>query len=174
LDRYDVKLSELQFDERNEIMFERMLIARDAAEQGDDTGTIRLGAIEAIEEKVSARDERISASPPRKPSKPPPMPAKTGARRSTPPAKPAAEPLPKRKSLPPTARSAPTRTAAVSDDGYQLAIDPTLVARARSLEQRLPRRVLDRDRPPGKPEAAVLTVALRLGLAALGAIADDD
>jgi hypothetical protein len=183
LDRYDVTLSELSFDERNEIMFERILIARDAAEKGDDTGAMKLAAIEAIEEDVSARDEKVTASPLKKPSVPPPAPkAKPLPRRSTPPGKPASIP-PKRKSRPPERAAEKPKampklasarpSASVSDDAYTLPVDASLVARARDLEQRLPRRLLDRDRQPGKPEAAVLTVALRMGLAALGAVAEE-
>ena len=42
------------------------------------------------------------------------------------------------------------------------------------LAQLLPRRLLDREDRPGKPEEAVLRAAIKIGLAALGAIADDD
>src|SRR5262245_13698956 len=42
--RFAVVLSLLQFDERNEVMYERMLLAKDAAE-GESTGTIDISEL---------------------------------------------------------------------------------------------------------------------------------
>jgi hypothetical protein len=213
--RYDLQLSELQFDERNEIMFERMIIARDAAKKGDDTGAIKLddGTIEQIEEEA-AKDESVDAKPASKPSVPPPMPAtaatgSSSAKKSVPPGKlpaksdsvksvPLGQPSRKKKSIPPSAlrgsdddttietktpehsgpsktrpKSAPPRPAPIRDEAYQLEVDPALVVAARGLEPRLPRKMLARDRVPGRPEAAVLSTAIRIGLAALDSIADE-
>lgn len=56
------------------------------------------------------------------------------------------------------------------DDTVRLAIPPRVLARARALAAMLPRSVLGE----GASEEAVLRTALRLGLAALSAIDDDD
>jgi hypothetical protein len=208
VDHYDVVLSELQFDERNEIMFERVLIAHEAAEKGDDTGAIKLDSatIEAIEDQAAAADHEISAKPVRKPGVPPPLAKSAGARdsrpearKSTPPARdsrpearkstpPARDSRPEARKSTPPARDADTkldiarpahrpRTASVRPapiEDTQLVIESALVGRARALAPRLPRRLLDREERPGKPEEAVLRAAVRIGLAALAAIADDE
>jgi hypothetical protein len=235
-DRYELHLAELSFDERNEIMYERMLIAKDAAKQGDDTGTIKLEDVAM--EVLEGQDEVSESSPPPR-SVPPPPPAKSAAadakkteskastppakstasksslpkaapkpslmksplgkkstppakRASTPPSKRASTPPSKRASTPPSAQSDATkvdleapkkarasvrpsrRPPAVSDGPFTLEIPYELVAKARKLEDRLPRKLFDRDRTPKKPEAAVLLTALRVGLGALEGAADDD
>ncbi len=252
-DRYDLHLSDLSFDERNEIMYERMLIAKDAAAQGDDTGTIKLEDVAAMEE-VAARDEVTESSPTPERSVPPPPPVKSPAaaapkspvatpkpssppskvaasgssapksapkgallksplgRQSSPPAKRSSTPPSKRTSTPPGKRvskppgksvaassskgsdtndatkvdlEAPKkarasvlpsqrRAAAISDEPFTLEVSSALVAKARKLEDRLPRKLFDRDRVPGHPEAAILMAALRVGLGALEGAADDD
>ncbi len=246
-DRYELHLEELSFDERNEIMYERMLIAKDAAKQGDDTGAIKLEDV-AMEE-IAAKDEVTESSPPAPRSVPPPPPAgkkptpgdppkavsksptpsappkavtkkttpstppKAAAKATTPskppkasaassslskssasaktPSKPRLGSSLSRKSSPPdkggggdatkvdleapkkARASAPPSRTGVSDGPYTLEVPYELVAEAKKLEGRLPRKLFDRDRTPGKPEAAILMTALRVGLGALEGAADD-
>jgi hypothetical protein len=214
-DHYELHLGALSFDERNEIMYERMLIAREAVDTGDDTGVIRLEDV-AMED-VAGADE-VSASAPPKRSVPPPPPAvslkeagqKAGAPGKTTSTTPStasrttsAKPPPlataSRRTLGTSAKKpdpkpadeetkvdleAPVkarrdsvrpsrRPVAISDGPYALEVPSELVARARRLEDRLARKLLDRDRTPGQPEAAVLKTAIRVGLAALESLADD-
>ena len=105
--RYRVHLSLLQFDERNEILYERMLLARDAAEE---TGTIDLNEMGAELLRGSARSapppppRKIAPPASSKPSTPaPPRPSTLPARTST---RPAAPP-PRASSLPPPPSKAP-------------------------------------------------------------------
>jgi hypothetical protein len=232
-DRYELHLAELSFDERNEIMYERMLIAKDAAKQGDDTGAIKLE--EFAMEVIEGKDEVTESSPPAR-SVPPPPPGESAAteadakkakpkaeakkpkpkasalppksdvskpslmksplgKKSTPPPKRASTPPAKRTSTPPKSKSAQSdatkvdieapkkarasvrpshRPVAVSDGPFTLEVPYELVAKARKLEDRLPRKLFDRDRTPKKPEAAVLLTAIRVGLGALEGAADDD
>jgi hypothetical protein len=262
VDRYDLELSELSFDdERNEIMFERVLIAREARAKGDDTGSIKLddATVERIEERAAKGapgDEKAAprrsvppplpaaakqstpparaSTPPSKKSVPPPKksvpppkksvppPAKAStspakkstpppAKGSTPPAKASTPPArastppgklpPKKKSTPPppstfareddttietkspspsaaprspSPRSTPPRSSVKREAPYSLEVDAALVARARSLELTLPPDVLARDPRPGKPEAAILSAALRIGLAALQSLTEEE
>jgi hypothetical protein len=62
-----VQLAQLQFDERNEVMYERMLLARDAAEE---TSTIELHEVGA--ELVRGGSRSAPPPPPRAPSTVPP------------------------------------------------------------------------------------------------------
>ena len=55
-----------------------------------------------------------------------------------------------------------------------LEVPSDVVAHARRLEPKLPRKLLARDRKPGKPESAVLGAALRIGLASLAALTEED
>lgn len=203
VDHYDVTLTELQFDERNEIMFERLRIAKEAAKSGEDTGTVSLDdhSIDELKKTIpgvpppppAAKNEASKkdsdGDAPQKrptPSVPPPKPkfdvsaAKPSKKESLPPKK--ASIPPKKASIPPKASEPPKRRPSVAprkpmkpvDDGpHSMDVPSELVAQARRLESELPRRLLDPHRKTGKPEAAVLAVALRLGLGALEAIKED-
>jgi hypothetical protein len=118
--RFNVMLSLLQFDERNEIMYERMLLARDAGE-GESTGTIDISELAEIERsarrpappplppprksslppvatQITPRPSSIP-SPPRMPSVRPPAPSSPPPKRTTdraPPPRPIERPAPKR------------------------------------------------------------------------------
>ncbi|MBW2464241.1 MAG: hypothetical protein JRH11_21510 [Deltaproteobacteria bacterium] len=237
--KFDLYLTELSFDTRNEIMYERMLIAKEAGQRGDHTGAIKLADV-AMEEEALADDlmsgsdgasprsvpppppaatlgkaprlPEIPSGPPatKLPSKTPPAKKKAAASKkkkkkaATAPAKRESEAPPSRKSAaPPAGKSAaagpsehregdttrvdleapqdskkrhrPSRLPpAIADGLYDLEVPHELVAQARRLEERLPRKLTNRDRTPKHPEAAVLKTALRIGLAALDAIAEDD
>lgn len=111
--RYGVVLSLLQFDERNEIMYERVLLAKDAEEQGEATGQIDISELKEIE-----RQQQRPPPPLPKRSSLPPVPTQYGARPASIPAPPRAPsapppprksttdpaPPPKPASLPPPAR----------------------------------------------------------------------
>jgi len=242
--KFDLYLTELSFDTRNEIMYERMLIAKEASQRGDHTGTIKLPDVAMMEDDLA--DDPMSASdgasprsvpppppatplgktprPPKLPSKPPaaklPSKAPSAKKKSAAskkkkaaaaPAKKAASPAKKKSAAPPARKSAapPARKSAapaprepleadatrvdleapkaskkrnrpsrlppaIADRLYELEVPHELVAHARRLEERLPRKLTNRDRTPKLPEAAVLKTALRIGLAALDAIAEDD
>ena len=105
--RYRVHLSLLQFDERNEILYERMLLARDAAEE---TGTIDLNEMGAELLRGPARS--APPPPPRKSAPPTSSKLSTPAppRPSTPPARTSTRPVappPRASSLPPPPSKAP-------------------------------------------------------------------
>jgi len=61
VDHHDLVLVELSFDERNEIMWERLLIAAESAETGDDTGTVPLGD-DSIEEMLADAEGAMEAT----------------------------------------------------------------------------------------------------------------
>ncbi len=241
--KFDLYLTELSFDTRNEIMYERMLIAKEASQRGDHTGTIKLPDVAMMEDDLA--DDPMSASdgasprsvpppppatplgktprPPKLPSKAPPAKKKSATSKkkkaAAAPAKKAASPAKKKSAAPPARKSAapparksaapPARKSAapaprepleadttrvdlespkaskkrsrssrlppaIADGLYELEVPHELVAHARRLEERLPRKLTNRDRTPKHPEAAVLKTALRIGLAALDAIAEED
>jgi hypothetical protein len=199
IDHYELHLGELQLDERNRIMHERMLIAKAASEDGDNTGATKLSdaALTEIENEALAgekTDERPVPPPaptPRvekkrevKSAAPSPLLPRAVPRRAngayTPPPVNGRQPAPKPtdETLSPEAPDTeppqpPRRAAGIEDGAYVLEIEPELVTKALRLEQTLPRMVLARDRKPGKPEATVLGAALRIGLAALEAMSDE-
>jgi hypothetical protein len=86
---YEVVLSLLQFDERNEIMYERVLIARDT--DGPVTGMVDVRGVEEAAAKAAMAPKPAPAPPP-KPAKPM---GKTPSK------------APPSKSIPPPAKSAP-------------------------------------------------------------------
>jgi len=109
--RYRVHLSELSFDARNEIMYERMLIARDAAEE---TGTIDLNEVGAELVRGPSRSAPPPPPPARRPSAmPPPLPrASTAPPRPSAPGRPAPRPTtPPPKPARPLKRVKPTPAA---------------------------------------------------------------
>jgi hypothetical protein len=205
IDHYELHLGELQLDERNQIMHERILLAKAASEDGDNTGATKLSdaALTEIERDALAdekTDERPAPPPTpgpradvRRDSKPEiaravsspilprAVPRRVNGAYTPPPVngrRPAAKPTDETLSPPPEAPDIdpppPSRSAGITDGAYMLEIEPEHVTMALRLEQTLPRALLARDRKPGKPEATVLAAALRIGLAALDAIADED
>lgn len=205
IDHYELHLGELQLDERNQIMHERILIAKAASEAGDNTGATKLSDAALTEiERDALADEKTDERP-----APPPAPVLRADARSeskpelvkavsnpilpravarkangvyTPPpvngrrplVKPTDETLSPPPEAPDTDPPPPIRGAGIEGGAYVLEIEPEHVAMALRLEQTLPRALLSRDRKPGKPEATVLAAALRIGLAALDAVADED
>lgn len=90
--RFRVHLSMLQFDERNEIMYERMLLARDA--ESERTGQIDLAELGA---ELIRAGSRSGPAPARSAPPPPPLRAKP--------------PVPRRPSAPPPSQVAPKPSA---------------------------------------------------------------
>lgn len=93
---YRVRLSLLSFDERNEIMFERILMMRDE-EPSEATGNF----------DVRALREKILKPRPVAPSRPPPPPPAAKPRRPTPPRPPSGLPPPLRPRRPVSSRPVP-------------------------------------------------------------------
>jgi hypothetical protein len=120
-DHYRVMLTLLQFDERNEIMYERMLLARDAEQSGESTGTIDLASMPGVRGERAPKAESARPPPPRKPPPPPPKkpaPPKSAAapaRKSVPPARKSVPPAQKRKSVPPQAAKSVAKPAPSRD-----------------------------------------------------------
>ncbi|MEC7520869.1 MAG: hypothetical protein VYE22_13430 [Myxococcota bacterium] len=194
-------LSLLQFDEKNEIMYERVLLARQG---GEVTGSQPILPKEEEAPPLPVFDSipppsnpKPSAPPPPKrpiaapsrPLSPRPQPPRAQPLRAQPPTP---EPHARRKRKPlkvpvdpagatemaphDTVISAPSELVRIpADPGtLQLEVPRNLVDRARALAPTLPREVVDPARSRRSPEAAVLQAALRLGLASLAAIADVD
>lgn len=183
--RFCVHLSQLSFDARNEVMFERLLLARDAAEE---TANVELHAVGAELVRGSSQSAAPPV-PPRPPTMPPPVPSRNRAsphaEPPSPPKPPAiakpsaggladvarrADGTPRRTAPPPlpehSGRAAPRRRP------LHLEVPPRLLAQARRLAPALPTRLTED--PKRTPEEAVLQTALRLGLAALEALRDDE
>jgi hypothetical protein len=118
IDRREVALTELQFDERHEIMYERMLLARESLlGLADDTGTISLSDVEEIEDGATRTE--VVISPPEPPAPDRTVPATdvkpgrpTKGKPAPPPSRPAPSPEPaRRKSSPPAAEPARKRSS---------------------------------------------------------------
>lgn len=182
VDHHDVVLGELSFDERNEIMWERLLIAAEAAQRGDETGTIQLSE-ESVEAMVDAAGSGAPAKSANggagaKAGAPPPVPkaspstAPKASPSGAPKAAPSTAPKPAGASNPPppstTAKASFASKPPPASQGRQLAVAEDLVARARKLAAMLPRESFKKN-PNERPEDAVLAAALRMGLAALEA-----
>ena len=203
-ERYDIDLEELQFDERNEIMYERIVIAKEASARGDNTGAIKLNDV-VMEDVIERAGPRTSSRPPMPPAKSssrPPTPAprlpssrpgrparSTGGPGASPGEQGAREQSPwgssrsadaKRTGGKPTAgktstlESASAAASAGSLGSRSLTVPASQVARARQVGRGLPAEVERRARALGAGDTGVLLLAIRVGLSTLESLGDDD
>lgn len=176
-----VHLSRLQFDERNEIMYERVLLARE--DDGEATGRVPL---ESLGLSSAPSSGSIPPAPPRSAAGPrPPAPAtKIGTpSRTSQGTRPRQAPLRTPAKAAPN-DEAPTRDTIISrppvvdpdgrDDLFRIPVPADMVARAVALASALPKTVLDTKHLDRSPEEMVLRAAIRLGLASLSALAEID
>ena len=186
-------LSLLQFDEKNEIMYERVLLARQGGEVTGSQPILPkeeappLPVFDSIPPPSSPKPSappppaRPIAAPsrplPPRPQPKTPEPPTPAARRKRKPLKVPVDPAGATEMAPhDTVISAPSELVRIpaAPGTLQLEVPRNLVDRARALAPTLPREVVDPARSRRSPEAAVLQAALRLGLASLAAIADVD